>query len=106
MKTRSGTGGSQKPWSPTCLLIHQVVCRRSIHILLSHREAQRGASARRFVLFSSPPLNLFTNDLVRGNTYQLPVSANEPNLFRLVCGVGRETAGSERRRTCLKDTSF
>lgn len=30
-------------------------------------------------LFSSPPLNLFfTNDLVRGNTYQLPVSANKP----------------------------
>lgn len=50
-------------------------------------------------LFNSLPLNLFTNDLVRGNTYQLPVSANKPPahlsfLFfsRRVCTVGRDSS--------------
>lgn len=58
------------------------MCRESSQILLSHREAQRGAPDQHFVLgvklFNSPSLNLFTNYLVRGNTYQLPVSANKP----------------------------
>lgn len=58
------------------------MCRKSSQILLNHHEAQQGALDRRFVLgvklFNSLPLNLFTNDLVRGNTYQLPVSANKP----------------------------
>lgn len=58
------------------------MCRESSQILLSHREAQRGAPDQHFVLgvklFNSLSLNLFTNYLVRGNTYQLPVSANKP----------------------------
>lgn len=40
-------------------------------------------------LFNSLSLNLFTNDLVRGNTYQLPVSANKPPApFFAFCTVG------------------
>lgn len=58
------------------------MCRESSQILLSHREAQRGSPDQHFVLgvklFNSLSLNLFTNYLVRGNTYQLPVSANKP----------------------------
>lgn len=65
------------------------MCRESSQNLFSHREAQRGAPDQHFVLgvklFNSLSLNLFTNYLVRGNTYQLPVSANKPPALFLSC---------------------